>query len=66
MKLRTLPALGAYSLALLAFLFAGGFWLQYLAIVQTVDGLANALMLTTIGGVLFTLGYGFDTLEAKW
>jgi len=30
--------------------------LQYLALVQTVDGLANALMLTTIGLTSLTLG----------
>jgi len=66
MKLRKLPALGCYNVALLAFIFAAGFWLQYFAVVQTVDGLANALMLTTIGGGSFSLGYAFDYMVRKW
>jgi len=66
MKLRELPSLACYGFALLSFVFASGFWLQYLALVQTVDGLANALMLTTIGLTSLTLGAAIDKVIEKW
>ena len=66
MKLRELPSLACYGFALLSFVFAGGFWLQYMALTGTVDSMANALMLSTIAAVALVLGGGFDKLEALW
>jgi len=66
MKLRELPSLACYGFALLSFVFAGGFWLQYVALTGTVNSMANALMLSTVGGVSLSLGYAIDWMVKKW